>query len=178
MHITKKKHYFSGTKTFSVIQNNSLPLECINKINNRKNAKQISTFDFSTLYTKIPHDKLLDILHKVVDVVFKEGTRDYRIINRQGCASWSSKKKGNHFVFTKSLFKEAIKFLLHYCFFSIANIIMIQVLGIPMGSDPVPFFANIFLAHKQADWVKTQRKLETINIRKTNNSFWFIDDLL
>ena len=55
---------------------------------------------------------------------------------------------------------------------------MIQVLGIPMGSDPVPFFANIFLAHKQADWVKTQRKLETINIRKTNNSFWFIDDLL
>ena len=94
MHITKKKkHYFSGAKTFSVIQNNSLPLECINKINNRKNAKQISTFDFSTLYTKIPHDKLLDILHKVVDVVFKEGTRDYRIINRQGCASWSSKKK-------------------------------------------------------------------------------------
>ena len=27
-----KKHYFSGTKTFWVIQNNTLPLECINKI--------------------------------------------------------------------------------------------------------------------------------------------------
>ena len=43
-----KKNYFSGTKTFWVIQNNSLPLECINKINKRKNAKQISTFDVST----------------------------------------------------------------------------------------------------------------------------------
>ena len=57
-----KKHYFSGAKTFWAIQNNSLPLEYIKKINKRKNAKQISTFDFSTLYKKTPHDKLLDIL--------------------------------------------------------------------------------------------------------------------
>ena len=73
----KKRYYFSGTKTFWVIQNNPLPLECINNINKRKNDKQINTFDFSTLlYTKIPHDKLLDILYKVVDFVFKGGTSD------------------------------------------------------------------------------------------------------
>ena len=41
---------------------------------------------------------------------------------------------------------------------------MIQIIGIPVGSDPVPFFENLFLAHKEADWVKEQRKLmfETI----------------
>ena len=55
---------------------------------------------------------------------------------------------------------------------------MIQVIGIPMGSDPTPFFANLFLAHRKADWVKTQRKLGTINVQKINNSFRFIDDLL
>ena len=54
---------------------------------------------------------------------------------------------------------------------------MIQVIGIPMGSDPVPFFGNLFLAHKEADWVKTQRKLGTINVQKIHNSFRFIDDL-
>ena len=47
-------------------------------------------------------------------------------------------------IFTKSLLKEAIKFLLHNCFFSIGNIIMIQVIGVPMGSDPAPFFAISF----------------------------------
>ena len=130
MHIIKK-HILVGPKPHK-IQNNSLPLECINKINKRKNAKQISTLDFSTLYTKIPHD----ILYKVVDFVFKGGTRDYIIINRQGCAPWSSKKRGHHFVFTKSVLKEAIKFLLHNCFFPIENIIVIQVIGIPMESDP------------------------------------------
>ena len=43
---------------------------------------------------------------------------------------------------------------------------MIQVIGIPMGSDPASFFANLFLAHKEADWFKTQRKLLTINVWK------------
>ena len=110
--------------------------------------------------------------------MFKGGTRDYIVIKKQGCASWPSKKRGHHVVFTKSLLKENIKFLLHNCFSSTGNIIMIQVIGIPMGSDPAPFFGNLFLAHKEVDWVKVQRKLGTINIRKINNSFWFIDDLL
>ena len=55
---------------------------------------------------------------------------------------------------------------------------MIQVIRIPMRSDPAPFFANLFLAHKEADWLKAQRKLGTVNVRKINNSFRFIDDLL
>ena len=55
---------------------------------------------------------------------------------------------------------------------------MIQVIRIPMGSNLAPFFANLFLAHKEADWVKVQRKLGTINVRKMNNFFRFIDDLL
>ena len=106
------------TKTFWAMQNNPLPLECINKINKRKNAKQIRTFDFFTLYTKTPHDKLLDILFKVADVLFKEDARDYITINKQGCTSLSSKKGTHHFVFAKSLLKEeAIKFLLGNCCF-------------------------------------------------------------
>ena len=55
---------------------------------------------------------------------------------------------------------------------------MIQVIGIPVRSDPAPFFANLFLAHKETDWVKAQDKLGTINVQKINNYFRFIDDLL
>ena len=65
----KKKH-FSGSKTFWVMQDNSLVLGSINKINKRKYAKQISTFDFFTLYTKLSHDELLDALYKVLGFVF------------------------------------------------------------------------------------------------------------
>ena len=42
----KKAYYFSGTKTFWVIKNNSISLECIKKINKRKNASRITKLDF------------------------------------------------------------------------------------------------------------------------------------
>ena len=42
----------------------------------------------------MPQGKLIDILYKVLDFVIKEGTRDYIVINKQGCTSWSSKKDG------------------------------------------------------------------------------------
>ena len=80
------KIFFKG-KDKHIILAGPKPLECINKINKWKKAKKISTFAFSTLYTKIPHDKLIDILYKVVDFVFKRGTMDYIVINKQGCAS-------------------------------------------------------------------------------------------
>ena len=52
----------------------------------------------------------LILLYKVVDFVFEGSTGDYTVINQQVCASWSSKKRGHHFVFTKLLLQEATKF--------------------------------------------------------------------
>ena len=43
---------------------------------------------------------------------------------------------------------------------------MVQVIGMPMESDSAPFFANLFLAQKEADWVKAQPKLGTISVFK------------
>ena len=48
----------------------------------------MSTFDFSTLYTKIPHDKLLFVLNEITDFAFKGGTRDYVTVYNSG-AFWS-----------------------------------------------------------------------------------------
>ena len=44
---------------------------------------------------------------------------------------------------------------------------MIQVIRIPMGSDPAPFFANLFLAHKEADWVRHNVSLEQLMSEKS-----------
>ena len=73
-----EKYYFkgkcwSGVKHFWVIQNNKEIIDCINKLNNKSQAKNIFTFDFATLYTNIPHNKLFSELCKMVDLVFKGG---------------------------------------------------------------------------------------------------------
>ena len=51
----------------------------------------MSTFDFSTLHTKIPHDKLLCVLNKMTDFPFTGGTRDYVTVY-SSVAFWSQSK--------------------------------------------------------------------------------------
>ena len=54
-------------------------------------GKVWSTFDFSTLYTKIPHGKVLCVLNEITDFAFKGGTRDYVTVYNSG-AFWSRSK--------------------------------------------------------------------------------------
>ena len=57
--------------TFGVIQNNQPVVDRISKINNAKKAQSIRTYDFSTLYIKIPHNLLKDAMKEIVDFCFK-----------------------------------------------------------------------------------------------------------
>ena len=52
---------------------------------------------------------------------------------------------GNHY--SPTSLKQAVKYLLENCFFTVGFQIFREVIGIPMGSDSAPFFANLFLFH-------------------------------
>ena len=47
-----------------------------------------------------------------------------------------------------------------------------------MGSDPVPFFANLFLFFYESGWVKSIKNTIYGVARKFGNIFRFIDDLI
>ena len=73
--------------------------------------------------------------------------------------------------------KAAIKYLLDNSFFKVGNYLFRQVIGIPMGSDPAPFFANLFLYFYESKWVKMVMKNDLRRARRFGNTFRFIDDL-
>jgi len=123
---------------FWVIQNNQKVLESLNSLNKRGKANCISTFDFSTLYTKIPHDKLLDVLNSIIDVCFAGGNCNLLSVTRSG-ARWVIKESKHGITFSKDLLKDAVKYLMNNCFFTLGERIFRQNIGIPMGSDPAPF---------------------------------------
>ena len=45
------------------------------------------------------------------------------------------------------------------------------------GSDPAPFFANLFLYYYESNWIKSIKKNDLIRARRLCNIFRFIDDL-
>ena len=55
----------------------------------------------------------------------------------------------NYFVFIINYIKKYIVCLIRYCYFATDNQVFQQITDIAMGSDPVPFLANLFLFFKE-----------------------------
>jgi len=175
----KKSHFFSGIKSYWIVQDRGPVLEAIKKSLARRSAKCVSSFDFSTLYTKIPHDKLIDVLTKIVEFVFKGGTRSKISIHNSGQANWvyDSNNK-SPVVYTKDTVMVAVTYLIKNCHFKLGDKLFRQDIGIPMGSDPAPAFANLFLFHYESSWLKSIKKNNYILARKFGQVFRYIDDLI
>ena len=47
-----------------------------------------------------------------------------------------------------------------------------------MGSDPAPFFANLFLFHYESNWIKQTSRINYAGAKKLFNTFRYIDDLI
>ena len=145
--------FYSGLNYFWVIENNSIMTNAMDKINLKNKAKSISTYDFSTLYTKIPHDKLLQSLQFFIDLVFNDKDRKYLSCTRSG-AHWVTGVKGGGCRYSKDDVTEALRFLIENSFFEVGGKLFRQKIGITIGLDPAPFLANLFLAYYEIHWIK------------------------
>ena len=174
----KMAHFYSGVKTYWIVQNRNPVLDAVRKSCNRRTAKCVSSFDFSTLYTKIPHDKLIKVLSGIIDFVFKGGTRRKIAINKSGKAYWFDKNTTSSVVYSKTSINEAMSYLIRNCYFRLGNRLFRQDIGIPMGSDPAPAFANLFLFHYESSWLNSIKKTDNVLARKFGHVFRYIDDLI
>ena len=73
--------------TFWVVQNNKPVIDAMNELNKRRKVTSVSTFDFSNLYTELPHNKLLMVLNSQIDFCFDGGECKYIKVNNYG-ARW------------------------------------------------------------------------------------------
>jgi len=156
------------------VQNNDKILKDMEKINNRNAARNIKMMDFSTLYTKIPQEDLKEKLKSVVTKAFKGGTNQFIRVSKDN-ASWNSSRSNTTFC------KEHIYLLIDYVidnsFFRLGNIVYRQIIGIPMGVDPAPQMANLYLYYYEALYMERLTKEDYSKAIKFNNTSRFIDDL-
>lgn len=173
----KKAKFLSNYNKFWVLQNSKPIIDTLNKINKKQNAKSISTFDFSTLYTKLPHEKLIKELSSIIDFVFEGGKCKFILISKQGRASWRTKKPRDAVCFSRNSLKQAVKHLIQNCFFTVGDVVMRQAIGIPMGIDPAPFWANLFLYSYEERYMADLISSDKRKARHFHSTKRFIDDL-
>ena len=171
---------YTGVNNYFIIDNNKPLLDCLTNLNIQNKARSLETFDFSTLYTKISHDTLLENLRWFVEIAFNGALRRGRnfMAVYKNEAKWITKPRlGTTTVFTKTSFSKCVEFLIRNAYFEIGDRVMQQIIGIPMGTDPGPFMANAHLYKYEFDFQTNMRKNNYKVARSLNNTFRYIDDI-
>jgi hypothetical protein len=120
-------------------------------------CNSIKPFDFSTLYTTIPHSKLKDKLRELVQLCFitrnGQGRYKYLILGRD--RSYFVKHHSDSTkAFSETDIFNMLEFLIDNIFVMLGGCVFQQTVGIPMGTNCVPLLADLFLYSYEADFIQ------------------------
>ena len=97
----------------------------------------LSTYDFSTLYTTLPHnlikEKLLDLIERAFKKFYKNEGTIYLATDHRGYTLWSCQNVC-----------DALSYLLDNIYIRFGNKLSRQIVGIPMGTNFAPLVAVFF----------------------------------
>ena len=111
--------------------------------NQSNNVQSVSTFDFKTLYTSIPHDKLKRMLISVIKTAFVSRKKNYISIRGKKATLCESKK--SVFFLSVNQLIVCVNFIIDQSFIQYKGKVFRQMVGIPMGTNCAPYLANLFL---------------------------------
>ena len=81
-------------------------------------------------------------------------------------------------MFFLNAIKVAVKHLIQNCFFMVGNTVLRQTIGIPMGIDPAPFWANLYLYSYEESFITNIIETDKVRARHFHSCKRFIDDAI
>lgn len=140
--------------------------------------RNVKTYDFSTLYTTIPHPKLIKELSEIIRNAFK-GMKSSFIKPLKSSARWAEKISGNRLHINCESLIKMIEWLINNTYVTVGDQIFRQKIGIPMGTDCAPYLANLFLYAYEFRFMKNTLKAKNFKLlHQFTRSCRYIDDLL
>ena len=172
----EKVYERSGKNLFWSIKNSG---EILDKLKARDfNATSLSTFDFSTLYTTLPHNLIQDKLIDLIERTFQREGSPYLACNDRDVFFTSEKPKKYH---ARSCINvcDALTFLLDNIFIQFGTKLYRQVVGIPMGTNCATLVADLFLLCYERDFMMSlsdDKQADVIDALNTTSRY--LDDIL
>ena len=170
----------TGVNCFWIIDNSQQVLSASNRIYYFSTARHFDSYDFSTLYTSIPHAALKEAPETLVREAYRVRDSEYIVADTDGNAYWSD-------IVSNSLLKQNVseemlvtyvEYLIDNIYFNIGNKTYRQCIGIQMGTDCAPLVANLFLFHYEYKYMRNLIKCNLMLAKRFTNTMRYIDDLL
>ena len=131
-----------GLNLYWSVDNSKQVINLLEKVNN--SIDFICSGDFSTLYTKLPHDSVKRQLFWLCDLLFRNTGKQYICVGYSKV--YYSDMKTSDACFTAVEIKELIDAVLGNTFILFAGFTFQQTLGVPMGGNASPQLADLTLS--------------------------------
>ena len=165
----------SGANQMLILKNSKELLEHLQSPN-FNHITSIKSFDFSTLYTIIPYQKLKSRLATIIrkSFIHKNGNRRYKflVLGREGPYFVKEHSDSDDII-------NMLEFLVDNLFVVFGGKVFQQIVGIPMGTNCAPLLADIFLYSYEADFIQPLLSTGKKTLASQFNfTYRYIDDVL
>ena len=168
----EKVYERSGKNLFWSIKNSG---EVLNKLKSRGfRATSLSTYDFSTLYTTLPHNLIKEKLINLIEWTFKREGSPYIACNERQ-AFFTSEDTKRYKLWSCQNVCEALIYLLDNIYIRFGTKLYRQIVGIPMGTNCAPLVADLFLFCYERDFMTSLSDVkqdEIIEAFKSTSRYW------
>ena len=147
----------SGVNQMWILKNSKELLKHLQSPN-FNHITSIKSFDFSTLYTAITHQKLKSRLAAIIrnSVIHKNGNRRYKflVLGREG-PYFVKEHSDSKNKYTEDDIVNMLEFLVDNIFVVFVGMVFQHLVGIPMGTNCAPLRADIFLYSYEAELIQS-----------------------
>ena len=140
-----------------------------------------STYDFSTLYTTLPHNLIKEKLTELIEQTFTREGSLYLACNDKN-AFFTSEQPRGYKLWSCPKMCDALHYLLDNIFIGFGSKLYRQIVGIPIGTNCAPLVADLFLFCYERDFAPLLTFMlsfrQTDIIEAFNSTSRYLDDLL
>ena len=172
----------NGVNNMWILKNSTSLLSSPDQLDVRT-ATSVQTFEFSTLYTSIPHDLLKSRISNLVHNAFrkKDGNVRYthiKVTRAKGYFTHDINGSGDN-MYTVDNICKMIEFLINNIFGQFGRRLFRQVIGIPMGTNCAPLLSDLFFYSYENEFLDNMiRSGHRRLARSFNLCYRYIDDLI
>ena len=139
-------------------------------------------YDFSTLYTTLPHNLIKEKLLDLIEWTFKRALKNYGSLYlacNDRKAFFTSSDQSRYTLWSCQNVCDALSYLLDNIYIRFGTKLYRQIVGIPMGTNCAPLVADLFLYCYERDFMDSLNHDNQADVVEAfNSTSRYLDDLL
>ena len=153
--VERDKYDATNIRKYFIVDNVDEVAEYIKSNYSSLQQNRVSTFDFSDMYTNLPHERIKNVINSLINEYMDDNimVRDKRSGTSKNFYLANEYEEDVQVAYGKDKMKDLLNLILANSYVKNGEHMLRQCHGIPMGSQCSPHIANLYCFGIEKNWV-------------------------